>query len=477
MVSLAERLRIAGVDAHPDAWTLFQRSDLDQLSATAHQRALLYGNCPVLVWTDPSGQPRATIESPRQMAVQRDPVTSQIVAGIKRVRTKTTTEAWVYLPDEIQHFRADTPGAATAGFYMVERVPNPLGVVPIAVLGHPDDVSVIDDLITLQDMLNKLLLDAMVASEYAGRPRRWASGIELVETPVLDDDGNPVINDGEAVSETVNPFPEANRMMIAENDNAKFGQLAAADLAGFEAGVRVVISQAMMVSGLPAHYVGLLQDSVTSADALRAAEAALVARAEARQQTYGPAWETVAQLLIGIATGVDPHEVDVRIKWAPADTRSQAQEADATVKLFAAGLLSRTSALRKLGWTDDEIAAELVHPSRRSPTVHPTHKPRPQRATEPGITHERYHRPCRRGNPRHRRGKPGLRRGHRGGKPGREDRQHRHVLTVLCREAAQRSGQTAHPRPAGRRTGPPAAHRTGARHRQAGGPGRFGVRS
>ena len=29
----------------------------------------------------------------------------------------------------------------------------------------------------------------MVTSEYVGRPRRWATGIELTEEPVLDADG------------------------------------------------------------------------------------------------------------------------------------------------------------------------------------------------------------------------------------------------------------------------------------------------
>lgn len=114
-----------------------------------------------------------------------------------------------------------------------------------------------------------------------------------------------------------------------------------------------------MVSGLPAHYVGLLQDSVTSADALRAAEAALVARAEARQRQYGVGWEAVARLLVGIRDSVDPASITARVVWAPADTRSQAQEADYAVKLYSAGILSRTATLRKLGFSEDEIAQEL----------------------------------------------------------------------------------------------------------------------
>ena len=93
----------------------------------------------------------------------------------------------------------------------------------------------------------------MVTSEYVGRPRRWATGIELIEEPVLDDDGDPVLDaDSNPVVEESNPIPEGSRAMISENDAAKFGQLAAADLAGYEASVRVILGQIMAVSTLPA---------------------------------------------------------------------------------------------------------------------------------------------------------------------------------------------------------------------------------
>ena len=53
----------------------------------------------------------------------------------------------------------------------------------------------------------------------------------------------------------------------------------------------------------------------------------------------------------------DPRTLDVRVQWADAATRSVAQEADAVVKLFAAGLLPASYALRRLGYTDADVAA------------------------------------------------------------------------------------------------------------------------
>ena len=72
---------------------------------------------------------------------------------------------------------------------------NPLGMVPVVALRNSDRIlddrgcSEIDDLKPLVDALNKSLADMMVTSEYVGRPRRWATGIELTEEPALDVEG------------------------------------------------------------------------------------------------------------------------------------------------------------------------------------------------------------------------------------------------------------------------------------------------
>lgn len=354
VTSLAERLRVTGFTG-ADVWTDWLRNDMDQESPIAHREALLLGNSFVIVWADAFGRPKVTIESAKQVAVLTDPGTRRITAAVKRWETKTTTEATVFLADEIIRLRAEQTGATVNGFKVVDQIDNPLGVVPVVRLRNgdrllDDGVSEITDLVPLVDALNKLLTDMMVTSEYVGRPRRWATGIELEEEDVLDDDGNPT---GE--TEAVNPIPEGNRAMISENDTAKFGQLEAANLDGYSSAVDVLLGQIMAVSALPAHYIGQLSDTPASADALRAAEASLTARAESRQAAFGRAWEDVARLIIGVRDGADPQQVDVRVTWADAATRSIAMEADAVVKLYQAGLLPASYALKRLGYSDTEV--------------------------------------------------------------------------------------------------------------------------
>lgn len=345
VTALAERLRVVGFTG-ADVWPDWIGNDLDQTSGIAHREALALGSAFVIVWARPDGRPKVTVESARQVSVVCDPGTRQIVAALKRWETGSSTEAVVYQPDRITRLRANTTGATTAGFQTVEILNNPLGTVPVVQLRNgdrllDDGASEIDDLMPLVDALNKSLVDMMTTSEFVGRPRRWATGIELEE----NDEGD-----------AVNPIPEGNRAMISENPDAKFGQLSAADLAGYESAVRVLLGQIMAVSALPAHFVGIFSDNPASADALRASEASLTARAEARQAAFGRSWEDVARLIVAVRTGADPSTVDARVRWADAATRSVAQEADAIVKLYGAGLLPVSAALERLGYTADEIA-------------------------------------------------------------------------------------------------------------------------
>lgn len=344
VTALAERLRVTGLTGAPELWNDWLANDLDQESALVHREALALGSAYVIVWGS-GNKPTVSVESAHQVAVLRDPGTRQVTKAVKRWETGNETHAVLYEADKITRYKADRAGAV-AGFSQVGPViRNPLGIVPVVEFRNGDrllggGVSEMEDLKPLVDALNKILSDLMVGSEYYARPRRWATGVELAE----DDEGN-----------AVNPFPEGDRMMISEDPASNFGSLPAADLGSYEAAVRVLLGQIMAVSALPSHYVGISTNNPSSAEALRASEASLAARAAARQARFGRSWELVARLMAAIRSGGDPLTIDVRVTWADPGTRSVAQEADAVVKLHAAGLLPAEYALARLGYSEDEI--------------------------------------------------------------------------------------------------------------------------
>ncbi|MEZ0359889.1 phage portal protein [Mycobacterium sp. SA01] len=360
VTSLAERLVITGFRG-VDVWDDWLANDLDQLSTVLHREALTFGDAYAICWAKPDGSPLVTVESPQQVAALKDPATREIASAVKRWRTKTETHAMVYLPDRIEHWRANTAGAATAAFELVDTLDNPLGVVPVVNFCNAARIvgcgrSEIDDLKSPCDSLNATLAGLAVAQECTARPRRWATGVELVEVPKLKADGTTELDsDGNPVMETVNPIPEGNRAMLSEDDKSKFGQLAGADLAGYEAAVRIWLQQIMAVSALPAHMVGITTENPSSSEAIRASESALTARAEQRQAVFGRSWEQVARLMVAIRDRVDVNSVKVKVQWRDAGSTSVSAEMDAVTKGVQAGMLSKSEALRRLGYTSEQV--------------------------------------------------------------------------------------------------------------------------
>ncbi|WP_298043096.1 phage portal protein [uncultured Citricoccus sp.] len=337
--SIAERLRIVGFRASQDVWADWLANDLDVQARYVHKEALLLGDCFVIVWADAAGRPLVSVESATQVAAEIDPATRQLVRAVKRWEDKTSTHAVLYERDRIVRFRADSTGATTLGFRTVETLANPFGRPPVVRFRNGDrllssGISEMTDVLPLTDALVKLTTDLLTASEYGARPRRWATGLELTE----DDQGNEI-----------NPIPEGDRAMVSESPETKFGQLDGSDLAGYENAIGVTMRLISAVSGLPEHMLGIGGDNPTSADSIRASEAALTAKAEARQATFGKAWADVARLMIATRTGLDPAGIDAAPIWADAGTRSIAQEADAITKLHAQGLITTDEARAKLG--------------------------------------------------------------------------------------------------------------------------------
>lgn len=360
--SIAERLSVRGFKG-VDVWDDWIRNDFDMLQDVVHREVLTLGEAWVIVWQR-NGKPFLTVESSWSMACVRDFGTREITAAIKRYETDTSTEAVVFTPDKIFKLRALHAGAKVAqDFRVYETLDNPLQTVPVVCFQNMDRFeshSELDDLVDLVDGLSLALADLAIAQAYSARQTQYATGVALTEKPVLNDDGSPVLDgNGAPVMSVENPFPPTNRMHIAESSEAEFGQLTASDLSGFEAAVRIWLSAIQAVSSLPASALGILSDQPVSADSLRAASQSLEAKAQSRGAVFGRSWEQVAKLTWAIKNpGVSVSDVDVRVVWRDFGVNSFGVEADGITKLYAAKLISRSSALSMLGWDESEILAD-----------------------------------------------------------------------------------------------------------------------
>ncbi|QKT08040.1 phage portal protein [Gordonia sp. X0973] len=375
--SRSERLEVNGFrtspdgDPDPDLWRIWTRNGLESAADAAHVDALLYGRSFAVVWADSAGNPTISIESAHQLAVEFDPLTREVLRAFKRWVDPNAKRGYavLYEREAITKLTADArtgdPAALSAtAWSATEIIPNPLGIVPVVPIVNRgrllelDGTSEADDVLGLTDALAKLLADAMTTSEFYARPRRWVTGLEIVEEPRLDDAGNPVLDEhGEPIVDVLEPFSnEMNRMMHAEDPDTRFGQFDAARLDGYGDMIATITNQVGALSGLPPHYLGLAGDQPASAEALRASEASLVSRCYDLQQQFGRAWSQVMALAIAVRDGVDPRTLDISTMWASPETRTPAEAADAAAKLTAIGVPLTVAADVVLGWTPEQIA-------------------------------------------------------------------------------------------------------------------------
>ena len=340
VTSLTERLTLRGwtkpgeTGVDQELLALTQQIDLPARAETIHVDRALYGCAYATVWaTADGGQPVIITDTGANASVDIDPATGVARSGARVWREGDTAYAVEFTPDTVTQYAADVLEGTerTASTVWKHNGPvedNPLGEVPIvpfmrrqSSLDH-HGVSVVADIVGLSDALAKVLGDAMVSSEYYAKPRRWATGLEIVE----DDEGNPV-----------DPFGRS-RLLQSEDPDTKFGQLSPSTPQGQVELIATLTQQIGALTGLPAHYLGIHGDQPASAEGVRAAETQLVmsARTEMRYLT-GP-WSRVAALLLAIKNNGHPSDYPRITEWDNPEIKTPAQAADAAGKLRDIGL-------------------------------------------------------------------------------------------------------------------------------------------
>lgn len=304
-----------------EARELWQRSSMDAFSNSVHLEALIQGMSYVLVWADKAGEPTITPISGEQMTVQYKPGSLVELEAAARFymdswgRQIATlwTETYVY---EIPVGETDWEKGKWAR--------NPLGVVPVVpftnrarLVGLP--YSDLANVIPIQDAINKTIMDALTASEFAAFPQRWVTGLEIQE----DEHGNPI-----------EPFKVAiDKLLQAEDPQAKFGAFSPADLSNYAALVSLLLQHMAAVSRTPHHYFLVNSGSAPSGESLISAEAGLVAKVRERMLHFGESWERVIRLCFAVKRDKRRNAFGMETVWKDPEYRTEAQHIDALLKL------------------------------------------------------------------------------------------------------------------------------------------------
>lgn len=347
------RAESGGENIPGDAWKIWQQNRMGKRSGEIHKEAVKNGDAYAIVWPDPTG--RVTIYPQRagMCMVEYDEETpGRIVWAAKYWRRLDDrhrvnmfygdrVEKYISRP-ELSATRDARPDPETIKYEPFtedkggEVIPNPYGVVPVFHFANNADLgslgrSELKDVISVQDALNKSVLDMLVAMEFSAFRQRWISGIEIE----YDNEGQPIA-----------PFKSgAERLWITESAETKFGDFAASELSqflGVKDSFRIDFAS---VSGTPLYY--FMQTGANfpqSGESYRRAETRFVNKIRDRQESFGNVWEDLMQF----ALMMDGKGKDTRLyaEWEDAAKLSETEE--------LANLLLK----KDLGVSDEQLLTE-----------------------------------------------------------------------------------------------------------------------
>ncbi|PAX85588.1 phage portal protein [Streptomyces albidoflavus] len=351
--------RLGGAEVgDEELWRIWQANSMDADSDMLIGEAVRVGRSFALVAPNP--------EDPATPLITAEDATQAIVAyrpGSRRVRAaglKCWLDDWggllmatLYLPDAVYKYEAPAPKAGSAGKpkWTARQVdgeawpaPNPLGLVSLVELPNRPDLlgeahSEIEDVLDIQDRINKTLIDRLMAQEFSAFRQRWATGYELPE----DEQGQPV-----------EPFRSAvDRLWVAEDSAVKFGEFGATDLTPYLKAAEADVQHMAARTRTPAQYL-LGQLSNVNGETLKASESGLVSKVRQRQRPLGEGMEEVARLALR-AAGSDRDLSRIETIWRNPEFRTEGELVDALVKMSTLGV-PQEALWERWGASQTEIA-------------------------------------------------------------------------------------------------------------------------
>lgn len=393
--SPVERLTTIGVKAAGEqkadieSWRVWQVNALDADSQLGYLGAVNAGRSFVLVWGDPDepDTPVVTFEDASQCVVVYEPGSRRKRrAAMKKWQDGNCDYATLYLPDEVWKFerplqRMDkSPQMASVDEELKtweprdlaepNPQPNPMGVVPMVELPNKpmlaeDPIPDVSGVVPMQDAVNLLWAQLFTASDYASFPQRVVLGAEVPKMPILNDKGEVV---GEKPVDLAK-FA-VDRVLFITGQDAKIAEWQAANLKAYTEVIERAVAHIAAQTRTPQHYlIGKMAN--LSADALIAAETGLVKRVMEKELWYGQA-EREMFGLIALAQNNTAKAKAIAggtVLWADAESRSQAQLADALLKLRQIGFPFEWIA-SKWGLTPQEVV-DLIEMKKRETNMDP----------------------------------------------------------------------------------------------------------
>lgn len=384
--TVVERLKLTGfAGAEEDtagavlanvAQTWWEANRMDAVQDDLYEAALRDEYAYLIVDWGPTG-PRWTLnyayDGTQGVKMHRDPTTAEPIFASKRwqlydpLRPQETgrTRLNLYFPDRVEKYISARDGGGITGnlggvayrvgweefrddgdtswpIPWIDGDGAPLGLAVVA-FKNPGG-SEIDDIVSLQDLLNKTDLDLIAGADTSGFRILYASGIGA------DIDAAT----GKERAITISP----GHMVRITDPAGRLGAIEAADLSRMIETCRYWIECIAALSRTPQYLLRAMGADQPSGESLRMQEIGLISKCERKHGVFGNAWEDVVYLSARLAAtfGTEQYTGRLQAQWKPVGTRDELREAQLAQADTAAGMPLATALREDRGWTDEQIA-------------------------------------------------------------------------------------------------------------------------
>jgi hypothetical protein len=346
--SVLERLSLKGLMVSGDealnarmaelAW----QSELTLESSDAHEASLVTGEAFVIAWME-ADEPQAFYNDPRLCHIQYDAEFPRRKSWAAKMWTGRDKRLYLtlYYPDRLEYYASDKPAesvtSAEALTAIAEPAQNPTGDIPVFHLRRARRAiqSELTNVVTLQDGVNKLFADMMVAAEFGAFRQRYI--IANSDTGQLKNAPNEIwsIPAGDGVGQ-----------------GTSVGEFSATDLKNYLSAMESLAASIGIITRTPKHYF-FSQGAVPSGEALIAMEAPLNKKAQRYIDRFSPVWESIGEFLLKLdGRAVPPHSV--KAIFEKPETIQPKTRAE-IVKANVDSGVPLATVLRDEGWSQDRL--------------------------------------------------------------------------------------------------------------------------
>lgn len=346
-----DRLNLTGLEvtgqvpATEQLVTLFVSTDLGLDSDDVHLAALVCGEAFVIVWPNVAGEIEAYYNDPRLVHAQYDADNPrQMIWAAKRwVTDDGTYRLTMYYPDRIDYYLTTKKAedVTSAGAYQpaeIPSAPNPYGAIPVFHFRRATRAirSELTDVIPLQDAINKLFSDMMVAAEFGAFRQRYI--ISQADVSTLKNSPNEIWN-----------VPASD----GQGQQTQVGEFAQTELGTYLDAMDRLATAIAVITRTPKYYL-LAQGGDPSGEALITMEAPLTRKVERYQERFSATWKRVATFILKLA-GVAVEPMQIVPQFDAIATVQPLTGAQVGVLKDQLGV-SKAQIQRELGYTPAQIA-------------------------------------------------------------------------------------------------------------------------